>query len=113
MIQRRSIGVAILLSLITCGIYGIYWYICMTNDVNEVSQEPGTSGGMVFLFSLLTCGIYFYYWGYSTGNKLDALRQQYNQPSGNFAILLLLLNIFGFGIISVAIVQNELNKYAA
>lgn len=29
-IQRREIVTAIILSLVTCGIYGIYWFICLT-----------------------------------------------------------------------------------
>ncbi len=44
MIQRRSIAMCIVLSLVTCGIYGIYWFICLTNDCNAVSNDPdGTS----------------------------------------------------------------------
>ena len=59
MIQRRSIAMCIVLSLVTCGIYGIYWFICLTNDCNAVSNDPdGTSGGVAFLLTLITCGIY-------------------------------------------------------
>ena len=34
MIERRNIAVCIVLTLVTCGIYGIYWIVCLTNDVN-------------------------------------------------------------------------------
>ena len=37
MIERRNIAVCIVLTLVTCGIYGIYWIVCLTNDVNTVS----------------------------------------------------------------------------
>ena len=48
MIERRNIAVCIVLTLVTCGIYGIYWIVCLTNDVNTVSGDVnGTSGGMV------------------------------------------------------------------
>ena len=50
MIERRNIAVCIVLTLVTCGIYGIYWIVCLTNDVNTVSGDVnGTSGGMVTL----------------------------------------------------------------
>ena len=39
MIERRNIAVCIVLTLVTCGIYGIYWIVCLTNDVNTVSVE--------------------------------------------------------------------------
>ena len=48
MIERRNIAVCIVLTLVTCGIYGIYWIVCLTNDVNTVSGDVnGTSGGFV------------------------------------------------------------------
>ena len=59
MIERRNIAVCIVLTLVTCGIYGIYWIVCLTNDVNTVSGDVnGTSGGMVVLLTIVTCGIY-------------------------------------------------------
>ena len=33
-IAARSIPMAIILSIITCGIYGIYWMYCLVNDLN-------------------------------------------------------------------------------
>ena len=58
MIERRNIAVCIVLTLVTCGIYGIYWIVCLTNDVNTVSGDVnGTSGGMVVLLTIVTCGI--------------------------------------------------------
>ena len=32
MIQQRNIAVCIILSIVTCGIYGIYWLICLNDD---------------------------------------------------------------------------------
>ena len=91
MIERRNIAVCIVLTLVTCGIYGIYWIVCLTNDVNTVSGDVnGTSGGMVVLLTIVTCGI----------------------PSSNSGVLYLILQIFGFGIIAYALMQNELNKLA-
>ena len=45
MIQQRSIAVCIILTIVTCGIYGVYWFICLTNDANTASNTFGTSGG--------------------------------------------------------------------
>lgn len=56
--KQRNIVVCILLSLVTCGIYGIYWMIVLNDETNALSGRQGTSGGLVFLFSLITCGIY-------------------------------------------------------
>lgn len=56
--KQRSVGIAILLSIITCGIYGIYWLIMLNDETNYVSghQQDGTSGGVVFLLTH-TCNL--------------------------------------------------------
>lgn len=111
MVQPRSIPLCIVLSVITCGIYGLYWFVCLTNEVNEVTQENDTSGGMALLLSIITCGIYGIYWAYKMGDKLDRARTRNNVPTGSFPILFLVLNIFGLGIVTCAIIQSELNHY--
>lgn len=113
MIERRNIAVCIVLTLVTCGIYGIYWIVCLTNDVNTVSGDVnGTSGGMVVLLTIVTCGIYGIYWAYKQGEKLDFTKNNRGIPSSNSGVLYLILQIFGFGIIVYALMQNELNKLA-
>lgn len=113
MIERRNIVVCIVLTLVTCGIYGIYWIVCLTNDVNTVSGDVnGTSGGMVVLLTIVTCGIYGIYWAYKQGEKLDFTKNNRGIPSSNSGVLYLILQIFGFGIIAYALMQNELNKLA-
>ena len=113
MIERINIAVCIVLTLVTCGIYGIYWIVCLTNDVNTVSGDVnGTSGGMVVLLTIVTCGIYGIYWAYKQGEKLDFTKNNRGIPSSNSGVLYLILQIFGFGIIAYALMQNELNKLA-
>lgn len=113
MIERRNIAVCIVLTFVTCGIYGIYWIVCLTNDVNTVSGDVnGTSGGMVVLLTIVTCGIYGIYWAYKQGEKLDFTKNNRGIPSSNSGVLYLILQIFGFGIIAYALMQNELNKLA-
>ena len=87
--KERSIVLCIIFTIITCGIYGIYWMIVLNDDMLDALEEEGTSGGMVFLFSLITCGIYGLYWIYQMGKRVDRLndRAPYRQfraalPSG-------------------------------
>ena len=114
MIERRNIAVCIVLTLVNLRkFYGIYWIVCLTNDVNTVSGDVnGTSGGMVVLLTIVTCGIYGIYWAYKQGEKLDFTKNNRGIPSSNSGVLYLILQIFGFGIIAYALMQNELNKLA-
>ena len=108
MIKERNIAVSIVLSIITCGIYGIYWFVVLTNETNEAAGVQGTSGGVAFLLTLITCGIYGIYWAYKQGEKLD----QATGKSSSNSILYLVLELIGLGIIAYALMQNELNKIA-
>lgn len=109
--KQRSVGLCVVLSIITCGIYGLYWYYCLNEEINEVTEQPGTSGGMVILLTIITCNIYGIYWNYKMGEKLDAARANQGVPSGSLAILYLVLSIFGLSIVSWALMQNEINHY--
>lgn len=66
MIQKRSIGMCIVLSIITCGIYALYWFVVLTDDTNRMLDDAQneTSGGMALLFTIITCNIYGLYWMY-------------------------------------------------
>lgn len=111
MVKQRNVGVCLLLSIVTCGIYGVYWFICLTDDTNEVTESPGTSGIMSLILLWVTCYIYGWFWAYKLGEKMDFARARNGAPNGNLALLFLVLCIFGFDIIVYAIAQNEINKY--
>ena len=109
-VQPKSIPMCIVLSLITCGLYSIYWFICLTEDANAVAETEGTSGGMAFVLTLVTCGIYSFYWMYKQGEKLDQAKNAQGVNSSNSGILYLVLAVLGLGIVSYALMQDSINK---
>lgn len=112
-VTQRNIALCIVLSLITCGIYGLYWFVCLTEDVNAVANETeATSGVMALVFTIITCGIYGLYWAYKCGEKLDKAKTDRGLQASNGGVLYLILYLFG-GIIAYALIQNELNKMTA
>ncbi len=60
MVRKKDIVVCIILTIITCGLYNLYWLICLAEDINTLSNEADTSGGMVLLLTIITCGIMVY-----------------------------------------------------
>lgn len=113
MVKERNLAVSIILTIVTCGIYGIVWYISMTDDVGTVSGDQNMSGGKAFLFTLLTCGIYSFIWSYNVGKDLNEAQLKAGKPATDNSILYLILSLFGLGIVVYALVQNELNKFAS
>lgn len=113
-VAPKNLALCIILSLVTCGIYSLYWLYTLTEDVNALSGEPGaTSGGMVILLSIVTCGIYLWFWLYKQGSRIDQIKSSRGYPSSNSGILYLILAIFGLSIVSYALMQDEINKLAA
>lgn len=112
MITNRNIGLSIVLTIITCGIYGIYWFICLVNELNIAADEKqATSGGMVFLLTIVTCGIYLFYWMYKAGEKINKAKAMRGMPTdSNAGILYLLLSFFGLEIVVYALIQSDLNN---
>lgn len=113
--RPRSIPTCIILTLVTCGIYGIYWFIVMTDDANYISgDQNASSGGMAFLLTIITCGLYYFYWLYKQGEKIVRAKQMRGIPADSSTPVLYLVLAFvpSVGsIIAYCLMQNELNKF--
>lgn len=100
MIKKRSLAAFILLSLITCGIYGIVFMWGYVNDINRVCVGDGQESPnyiIVLLLSMITCGIYGMYWLYKQGDRLQNIAPKYGlsfQEGGTTVLLWSLLGAF-------------------
>ena len=107
-VEPRSVAICLILSLVTCGIYMLYWMYKVNDELNLLAGNPnGTSGGMVLVFDILTCGIYGIYWNYKMGQNVSRLTGDNFSP-----IVMLLLALFQCSFISLALMQDTINKYA-
>ena len=109
-IKNRSIPLCIILSILTIGIYAIYWFIVMTNESNSLAPKNATaSGGLAFVLSIVTFGIYGIYWNYKMGCKVDEMNEN---PHGNTGLIYLLIGLVGLSIINYCLAQDAINKFA-
>ena len=112
MYQERNVGVCILLTIITCGLYGLYWFICLTDDVNRECDEKLSSGGIALLLNIITCGLYGIYWSYKMGKNIQNSCSKHDISISDNSVLYLVLCLIGFGIINYALIQSDLNRLA-
>ena len=112
--RQRNIGLSIVLTIFTCGIYGIYWFIVLNNDVKQASKDQTlANGGVAFLLTILTCGIYGYYWAYRMGKATLAARKEAGMDaSSDNSVLYVVLQFFGLAIVNYALIQNDMNAVA-
>lgn len=99
MIQKRDVVVVYLLTIITFGIYGIYWEVKTKDEINSLGANIPTA----WLLIIPIANIYWLYKyadGYATKVKKD-----------NNGILWFIV-FWMIAIIMPAIVQSDLNKIA-
>ena len=107
-IKTRSIGLIIVFSIITLGIYFLYWFVVLTNETNRLAGEKyGTDGFVALLLDIITLGIYGLFWSYKLGEKTDIIN---NTPNSGSKALFLILSFIGFGWVGMFIAQDAVNK---
>lgn len=102
--KKRSLIAMILLTLVTFGIYAVYWQCAFQN---ELKKETGEGFGWLghLLMSMFTFGIYPIYWQYAAGKRLNRL------GASDMSIIYLLLVLLGVGgIINPLLMQNQANS---
>lgn len=108
--KQKNIVTCILLSFVTCGIYGIIWFINLTDDAARLNNDNSFSGGTAFLYTLITCGIYGIYWNYKMGKELYEAKLKKNMIATDQSVLYLILSLLGLGIVNYCLMQNEINE---
>ena len=107
-INKRSIGICILLSIITCGIYGIYWMYLLVKNTRSIQKNTDNCTGE--MLCLIFVPFYSLYWWYTRGEKVRQgfAKHDYNATGGGVAYLV--LAIVGLSIASMAIMQRDFNS---
>ena len=57
MIKERNIAVCVVLSIVTCGIYGLYWLYKMVEEADCVTGNPNPQPPIVVIL-LLHCDLF-------------------------------------------------------
>ena len=108
--MKANIFVNLLLTLLTCGLYGIIWFIMLTDDAAYKSKNSSISGGLALIFTILTCGIYSIFWNYNMGKMIYEAKKEAGIHANDNSILYLVLGLFGFTLVNYCIMQSELNE---
>ena len=104
-IKTRNIITAILLTLVTCGIYGIYWIVVMTREAVSVKDTNDNALIEIILMLFLPfVGLMLVEKKFSEGLAARHV------PHTDNSILYLILGLLGLGIIPLCMIQNDLNK---
>ena len=115
-VKEKSIGLCVVLSIVTCGIYGIYWLYTIAHDLNDLcesqNQEKGAEPGLVVVLGIVTCGIYSLYYLWKAGKMVSSLTRSNGHHPSDDSIVLMVLSILQLSLVSYCILQSHINGFA-
>ena len=112
-IKKRNIAACILLSVITFGIYSIYWMYTLVKTTCMLQNKSDKIIKEFLLINLVP--FYGWYWWYTNGEKIKRELAKFgcNAVGNGIAYLLLgVLGIFGTNAVSMAILQHDYNSFS-
>ena len=105
---RNEPVVVLILGIVTCGLYLIYWNIKVASAINAVAEREVISQPVaIFAGCCLPLTLYFYYLIGKDGLKV--VYERAGEPGKDQSTMLLILGFF-FPMVAAMIVQGELNK---
>ncbi|MYE89539.1 DUF4234 domain-containing protein [Candidatus Poribacteria bacterium] len=108
----RNIVFGIIFSLLTCGLYSLYWQYKQMETLNGWLGRTDYRFWLWFFLSILTCGIFALYYEYKMAVGINEIQENSGlQVNHSLAVTCVLLAILGIGIASLAIQQWEINKF--
>lgn len=110
MYKKRSLFGMIFLTIVTFGVYYIYWCYVTTRDINQYLEVKDMEAEVELLLIIFLFIPYIFYWYYKYGNRINDARYKARLPEKKIAIVCLLLSIIGLGYISALIMQYHINK---
>lgn len=100
--------VVLILGILTCGLYLIYWNIKVAQVLNAVSEREVISQPIaIFAGCCYPVNVYFFY--LAGKEALPNVYKRAGSPQKDDALLLLVLGFF-FPMVAAMIVQSDVNK---
>ncbi len=92
--RQRNLLTTCILTIITCGIYGIYLQVSLPS---EYASELGERRNAVLdvILIIFTCGIYGVYLNYLTGVYINRVAELKNEPVDDLSIIAIILSVLG------------------
>lgn len=106
---KRNPVTIILLSIITCGIYSIYWHYKVGDEIRTALGNPDSVNPVLAILSIFCFPIMFYYIYTIDKALLELAPQRGRSYSSNF-VLWVILYLLGVGLlVEMFMVQDKLN----
>ncbi len=106
--KQRSIVTAIIFSIITCGIYFLYWFWVTLSPLEQEGKRSIVPTFVSFILLLFVSPVGGALGGYDADNNLSAIYAARGIPRNSNQIVYIIVGIL-LPIVMIALVQNEIN----
>lgn len=107
--KKRSVAAVVVLTIITFGIYGIYWGYVTARDLQKESGEEKIPLTVLLVLLILSSNAGGALLGYDCYHTLNVLQARNEKPQSNDLTLWLILGGL-IPVITMAFIQNEVNR---
>jgi hypothetical protein len=114
--MRRDPALTLVLILLTCGIYYLYFIYKVSQETQDFLDEPEVGPGSEVVLSLVTCGLWNIYWDYRMGKRMARMCAVVGLPITDNGVLYLVLDLLGIGgfasvgLVNPILQQDTLNR---
>lgn len=111
---RKRDGLAVsILTLVTLGIYSLFFWYKYGRDVHRICKDDGkytTNFIVVLLLSIITLGIYYIYWIYQMAGRLETAHRRYHLPRLSPVMFTLVMYVPVLNFLYACDILNELAR---
>ena len=106
-----SIPLYLVLTILTCGIFNVYWNYRQMQACNELLGRKEFDFWLWVLLSIITCFIYHIFYQYKMGQAIVEIQKLKNKNIfENLPVISVIVTVLGLSIVVDCIHQNEINK---
>ncbi len=113
-VHHASIGLYLLLTLVTFGLFNLYWNYRQMQACNDLLGRREFGYWSWLLLTLVTCGIYHLFYQYKMGAAINEIQSHQGLPvTEGLPVLSVVAAVLGVGVVADCIHQYEINRIGA
>lgn len=106
--EKKDIALCVVFSIITFGIYGIFWLYLIIKNIKILNKEQPEAIGELLLNMFIP--FYSIYWVYTRGKKMFFAAKNRGLNIVDNSVIYLILSLFGLSIVVYCLMQNDFNS---
>ncbi len=110
-ITKRGLVTVVLLSLVTCGIYMLYWLYVTTRELQTATGRSQFTPVVILILSLLFTPVGLVLFAMEANARLNDIRAAKGMPPADNQVIWIVLGIL-LPIVQIPLIQNEINVVA-